>query len=391
MRTTFNRRLRRLSGSVFAQLENARRRMVASGQDVINLGIGSPDLPPGQQIKNVLATEVGRDDVYGYSIMAEPQLLEAISYRYQKRFHVNLDPEREVIDLMGSQEGLGHIFLGLVEPGDIVLVPDPTYPIYHAGPLLAGADIYPVPLLAENDYLPDLDAIPHTVLNRAKVLIINYPANPTTAVADVNFFSYVVSWAQRWGIWVLHDAAYTDLGFDGYQPPSFLQAPGALHVGIEFNSLSKTFNMAGCRVGYAVGAASLVSVLRQVKNHLDYGTFLPIQRAAAFALRQPLDLARQTAKLYQQRRDALLAAFAEIGWELPTPKATMFCWSPLPAGYDDDQQFAFDLLQHAGVIVAPGSGFGPGGRGYVRIALVREEAALREAAQRIANSRLLAR
>lgn len=390
MTTIANQRLRSLSGgAVFADLEQARRRVAARGISIINLGVGSPDQPPSPEIKQVLAESVLRDDVYGYAIMAEPALLEAIAYFYRQRFGVQLDPSSQIVDLLGSQEGLGHVFLGLVEPGDVVLIPDPTYPIYRAGPVLAGAEVYPLPLTAGNNYLPDLNSVPASILNRAKAVVLNYPANPTTAVADASFFAEVVNWAEKWGIWVLHDAAYSDLGFDGYRPPSFLETPGALEVGIEFNSMSKTFNMAGCRIGFAVGAAPLIAVLREVKSHLDYGTFIPIQRAAAFALRQVPTGGPAAAAVYQARRDVLIEAFAHIGWEIPSPKATMFCWAPLPAGHHDDREFVLTLLERAGVIVTPGSGFGPGGRGYVRIALVQDEDVIREAAQRIAAAGIL--
>ncbi|HEY8449371.1 MAG TPA: aminotransferase class I/II-fold pyridoxal phosphate-dependent enzyme, partial [Bacillota bacterium] len=271
----------------------------------------------------------------------------------------------------------------------VVLVPDPAYPIHRAGPILAGAEIYELPLTPAGGYLPDLDAIPPTVLNRAKAIVLNYPANPTTAVADAAFFAELARWAAHWGIWVIHDAAYSELAFDGLRPPSFLEAPGAIEVGIEFNSLSKTFNLAGCRIGYAVGNETLVRALKEIKGHLDYGTFLPIQRAAAFALRQPLEAARAAATVYQRRRDALVEALAAIGWDVPPPRATMFCWAPLPSGHTDSRGFALTLMERAGVIVTPGVGFGAGGEGFVRIALVQDEERLREAAARIAESGLL--
>lgn len=383
-----NQRLQSLSGSVFYEIERARREVAAQGKSIINLSIGSPDQAPDIQVREVLSRGVLRDDVYHYSVVLDSDLPAAIAYRYQQRFGVSLDPQRHVLDMMGSQAGWGYIFLGLVDPGDVVLVPDPAYPIYLAAPVLAGAQIHPVPLTAENNYLPDLDAIPPAVLNRAKAIIINYPSNPTTAVADVDFFAEVTQWAQHWGIWVLHDAAYSDLAFDGYRPPSFLEAPGAFEVGIEFNSLSKTYNLAGCRVGFAVGSPELIKVFREVKNHLDYGTFLPLQETAAFALRHPT-LGEEAAKIYEKRRDALVESFREAGWEIPVPRATMFCWAPIPPGFDDDRSFVLELLHKTGVVVTPGSGFGPGGAGYVRIALVQDEADLREAARRIAQSGLI--
>jgi len=383
MKPARNHRLASISGSVFAKLETTRRKVLAAGGEVVNLGIGSPDCPPNALIRRTLSDGVLRQDAYSYTVKGLSQLHQAAANWYQRRFGVEADPATQVADLMGSQDGWAHIFLGLVDPGDVVLVPDPTYPIYSAAPVLAGAEVHHVRLEPQNGFLPDLEAIPADVLNRARAVILNYPANPTTATADLQFFSAVVEWASKWGIWVLHDAAYSELAFDGYRPPSFLQVPGAAEVGLEFNSLSKTFNMAGARVGFAVGNPALIETLREVKGHVDYGTFLPVQEAAIVALQQPLEEGQAAAAVYQQRRDTLVAGLNSIGWRVEPPRATMFCWAPVPPGMGGSEEFAMALLEETGVMVVPGTGFGPGGEGFVRIALVQPDSVLIRAVELI--------
>jgi LL-diaminopimelate aminotransferase len=311
---------------------------------------------------------------------------------YAYRFGVELDADTEVHSLMGSQDGLAHFALAWTDPGDLVLVPDPGYPIYAGGVQLAGATPYPMPLTAENAFLPDLHAIPQEVADRARFMILNYPNNPVSAVATLAFFEEVVAFAKRHDIIVVHDLAYSEMAFDGYKPPSFLQAPGAKEVGIEFNSFSKSFNMAGCRIAYVVGNAEIIKPLAVVKSNVDYGVFLPVQQMATAALRKDRlsGGTNSVAPLYQERRDVLLAALAEAGWDIEPPKATMFVWAPVPAGWTS-QEFAFALLEEAGVVVIPGNAFGEQGEGYVRIALVQPPELLREAAQAISQSGILRR
>ncbi len=384
-----NRRLASLSGSVFAELETAKRQVLATGRDLIDLGIGSPDQPPALALRQVLSRAALQPDAYRYAVMGTQELRAAAADWYRRRFGVVADPVTQVTDVMGSQDGWAHIFLGLVDAGDVVLVPDPGYPIYWSGPVLAGAETYPLPLLPERGFLPDLESVPGDVLQRTKALIINYPANPTAATANREFFGEVIDWARHWGIWVLHDAAYSELAFDGYRPPSFLEVDGAFEVGLEFNSLSKTFNMAGCRIGYAIGNQELIGALQEVKGHLDYGIFLPIQEAAIAALREPVERTRETAAVYQARRDVLVKSLQQAGWDVPLPRASMFCWAPVPHGYSGSREFSLAVLERAGVIVVPGTGFGPSGEGFVRIALVQPEAVLLEAVDRIERSGVL--
>lgn len=382
-------RLRRLTGSVFARMEEARRKAQAAGMDVINLSVGSPDLPPAPHVIETLREALLEPGAYGYPLRDLPEFRQAVATWYQARFGVTLDPETEVLGLIGSQDGLGHLTLAVADPGDLVLVPDPGYPIYLAGPVLAGAAVYPYPLRPENGFLLDPDDIPESIWRRAKLIFINYPSNPLAAVAGREFFARIVEYARRFGVVVCHDNAYSELAFDGYRPPSFLEVPGARDVGVEFNSLSKTFNLAGCRVAYAVGNRDVLAALAEVKGHLDYGIFRPVQRAAIAALTGPQEPVLQVAEIYRQRRDVLVRELNAAGWEVPSPRATMFLWAPIPPGYRDSLQFASTLLEHTGVVITPGTGFGDRGQGYVRFALVQPAERLAEAARRIRQSGVL--
>lgn len=377
-------RLERLAVSVFGELDALRRRLEADGVRVIDLGIGSPDLPPAPEVVERLRAAAADPAAYGYPLAALPALHHAVAAWYRRRFGVALDPERQVLPVLGSQEGLAHLCLAVLDPGDLVLVPDPGYPLYTAGPVLAGAAVHRLPLLAQNGFLPDLRAVPRDVLARARMMILNYPANPVTAVARLDFFREALDFALRHGLLLVHDAAYSELAFDGRRPPSLLEVPGAAEAAVEFNSLSKAFNLAGCRIGYAVGNPAALAALAETKGHLDYGIFRPVQEAAIAALEGPPEWTRAVAAAYQRRRDVLVKGLGRAGWAVPPPPATMFCWAPVPAGRTA-RGFARALLERAGVLVVPGDAFGPHGEGYVRIALVRDEATLAEAARRIAE------
>lgn len=311
------------------------------------------------------------------------ELRRAVAAWYRNRFGVELDPSTEVLVLMGSQDGLAHISMAYINPGDLALVPDPGYPIYFASILLAEGEIHPMPLLAKNNFLPDLDAIPEEVAKRAKLMWLNYPNNPVAALAGKDFFARVVEFAREYDILVCHDVAYCELAFDGYKPPSFLEIPGAKDVGIEFYSLSKTYNMAGCRIGFALGNADVLAALHQVKSNIDYGVFRVVQEAGIAALEGPQDCVKQNAETYRRRRDVLVDGLARVGWKVPRPRASMFIWAPVPRGYDSAREFALELLTQTGVLVIPGTAFGEQGEGYVRIALVRDEETLYETVRRI--------
>lgn len=376
-------RMHGLTSAIFTEVDNLRKEQVAAGKDIITLSIGSPDLAPAPHIIEALQEGVRNQNNYGYTLSKGiPAFTSAISNWYKDRFNVDLDAETEVYSLIGSQDGLAHIALCLVNPGDVVLVPDPGYPIFSAGPLMAGAELYRMPLTAANHYLPDLSAISDSVLKRAKMMILNYPNNPLAATAPRDFFEQVVAFAKRNNILVCHDFAYSELVFDGYRPDSFLSIPGAKEVAIEFHSLSKTYNMAGCRAGMVVGNKQVISLLGKVKSNFDYGIFQPIQQAAVAALSGPQDCVRATALTYQRRRDIIVDGLRGMGWHVDRPRASMYVWAPVPT-QQSSFDFVVDLLKHAGVAVIPGSGFGQFGEGFVRIALVQPEERLAEAIDRI--------
>ncbi|MBO8126871.1 MAG: aminotransferase class I/II-fold pyridoxal phosphate-dependent enzyme [Firmicutes bacterium] len=383
-----SRRLKQVSAAIFNQVAAKKQELQKKGREMIDLSIGSPDLPPAPHILEQLQQEVAKPGNYGYTLQVSDEFRQAVAKWYNARFGVTLNPREEVLGLLGSQEGLANICLALLDPGDLVIVPDPAYPIYHAGPILAGAELYPLPLVPENNFVPQLDRIPAEVADRAKLMILNFPSNPAASTVTLDFFRSLVEFANKHSILVLHDAAYSELAYDGFRPPSFLQVEGAKEVGIEFNSLSKTFNMAGCRIGYAVGNPFMLKALAEIKGHTDYGPFNPIQKAAVAALTGPQDYVRATASRYQQRRDLLVRGLNSIGWKVSSPKATMFLWAQVPGG-QDDVRFTFDLMERSGVCVVPGSGFGAHGKGYVRIALVQKEELLERAVELIAKSGLI--
>ena len=375
-------RLKGLTSAIFTQVDTMRKQAIAQGQDVITLSLGSPDLAPAPHIVAAMKQALDDDLSYGYTLSkGTPDFLSAETGWYARKFNVKLDPATEVHSLMGSQDGLAHIGLCLVNPGDVVLVPDPGYPIFFAGPLVAGAEIVTMPLKPENAYLPDLDAISPEVLKRAKIMILNYPNNPLAATAPRDFFVKVVELAKKYSFLVIHDFAYSELVFDGYRPDSFLSIPGAKDVAIEFHSLSKTYSMAGCRVAFVVGNAKVIALLGRLKSNFDYGIFHAIQQGAIAALNGPDDCIAETALRYQRRRDILVDGFARFGWHVERPKASMYLWAPVPTK-QKSFDFVADLLKNTGVAVVPGIGFGECGEGYIRIALVQSEARLAEVAAR---------
>lgn len=382
-------RLSRFGSAIFFELNELKRHLVAEGKDVIDLGIGSPDLPPPSHVMETLQRAAADPKVYGYPTSeGSPYFREAVSSWYKNRFGVHLDSDSECMALMGSQDGLSHLALALVDPGDYVLVPDPGYPIYEVSIHLANGIPYLMPLTETNDFLPDFSEIPVDVAKRAKFMILNYPNNPVTSVADRKFYEKAVAFAKEFDIVIVSDIAYSELAFDGFRPMSILEIEGAKDVAVEFHSLSKSFNMAGCRIGFAVGNREILHALGVVKSNIDYGVFTAVQKAGAAALLG--DQAHTTAmsRTYQFRRDVLLDGLAGIGWQIPKPKATMFVWAKIPFAMSS-RDFTSELLRQTGVAVVPGSGFGRHGEGYVRIALVQPEDKLQEVVQRIEESRIL--
>jgi LL-diaminopimelate aminotransferase len=378
------KRLSGLGSAIFSEMDELRKEVENKGIQIINLGIGSPDRAPAPHVIEALTKGVNAEFNYGYTLtQGIDELKTAIVNWYYKRFQVELDPDTEVLSLMGSQDGLAHIYTAFINPGDLALIPDPGYPIYTAGLLLAGGEKYPLALTADNNYLPDLDKLPLEVVRRAKLMFLNYPNNPLAATADLDFFYKVVEFAKEHQIIVCHDNAYSELAYDGYRPPSLLQVPGAKEVGVEFHSVSKTYNLAGCRLGFVVGNAQVIRSLSVVKSNIDYGVFKPVQLAAVAALNGPQDTVVDNAAAYQARRDALVDGLASAGWQIPKPKASMFLWAPLPKSHHSSMEFAAQLLKATGVLVIPGVAFGEQGEGYVRIALVQDTSLLLEAVSRV--------
>lgn len=371
-----------LTTGIFTELADRKQDCLKRGKDVIDLSVGSPDLGPSKLVMETIAEYSRNPANYGYTLKGTPEFNEAVSYFYKQRYHVEVNPQDEVLQLMGSQDGLSHLATAIVNPGEYVLVPDPGYPIYEASVTIAGGLIYPMPLLQENKFLPKLEDIPSEVLNKTKMMILSYPGNPVTALADEEFFEKVVEFAKLHQILVVHDFAYSELIFDNNPQISFLSIEGAKEVGIEFNSLSKTFNMAGCRIGYVLGNAKAISILSSLKSHMDYGVFLPIQRAAEKALTSDFSILGEQVKLYEDRRNTLIDGLHKSGWRVQSSPATMFVWAKIPSGWTS-RQFAFELMEKEGVAVVPGDAFGKQGEGYVRMALVQPPHRLAEAADRI--------
>jgi LL-diaminopimelate aminotransferase len=377
------RRVEQLPAYLFAEISRKIAEKRAQGVDVISFGIGDPDLPTPAHILDSMI-EASRDPANHRYPESEglPELHEAIARWYERRFDVRLDPAKEVLPLIGSKEGIGHIALCFIDPGDIALVPDPGYPVYSVGTLLAGGEPYFIPLTEENEFLPDLDAVPRDIAERAKVLWLNYPNNPTGAVADLAFFDRTVGFAKRHDIAVLHDGPYSEVAFDGYQPVSFLQADGARDVGIEFHSLSKSYNMTGWRIGMAAGNAQIIDALMRVKSNLDSGIPQAIQRMAITALDGPQDCIAEHNRIYERRRDRLVSALSKLGLRLRPPKASLYLWARVPEA-TTSVQFATRLLEEAGVVVTPGIGYGPTGEGYVRLSLTIPDDRLEEGVRRM--------
>jgi LL-diaminopimelate aminotransferase len=376
-------RIVKLGSAIFAEVAAWKRDAAARGMEIIDLSIGSPDLPPSERVRKALRDAVMREDSYGYaSSEGTAAFRQTVAEWFGFRFGVRLDPETEILTLIGSQDGLAHLPLAVTNPGDVVLVPDPGYPIYAAAPMLAGAVPYPVKLTSEHQFMPRFDRIPEDIARKAKYMLFNYPSNPLSQVADLRFFEEAVSFAKQYGILLVHDQAYSEMAFDGFRPPSVLQVPGAKDVAVEFHSLSKSFNLAGCRLAFMVGNPDVVRALRLLKTNIDYGVFHAVQEAGIAALKENMEQPDGVAKIYERRRDVFVQALRSYGWDVPLPRATMFVWAPIPDGWTS-RQISREMLYGAGVAVIPGDAFGEAGEGYVRIALVQDEAKLLEAAEKI--------
>ena len=383
MRIEKAKRIEQIPPYLFAEIDKKKEEMRQKGMDLIDLGIGDPDLPTPRLIIERLkkAAENPKNHRYpSYEGMIE--FRTAVAQWFEKRFGVKLDPRAEVLSLIGSKEGIAHIPLAFVNPGEYVLVPSPGYPVYRVSTIFAGGIPYFLPLLKENGFLPNLSEIPAEIAEKAKLLFINYPNNPTSAIAGKSFFEEVVAFAHRYQIMVCHDAAYSEIAFDGYQPPSFLQVEGAMEVGIEFHSLSKTFNMTGWRIGFAVGHPEIISGLGRVKTNIDSGLFQAIQEAGIVALNHFDTPLPEIIETYERRRDVMVKGLQEVGLEVDRPKATFYLWIHVPREYTS-AQFATFLIEQAGIVATPGNGFGDAGEGYIRMALTVDEKRLKEAIERL--------
>jgi len=382
------KRINDLPPYLFAEIDRRKRAALARGVDLIDLGIGDPDIPTPTAVVEKLLESASRPVNHRYpSSSGMAEFREAVAAWYQSRFNVKLDSATEVVSLIGSKEGIGNMAVAFVDPGDVVLVASPCYPVYHIGTAFNGGKSYFLPLKKENHFLPDLEAIPADVAQQAKLLWINYPNNPTAAVADRDFYRRVVDFADRYNVIVCHDAAYTEMGFDGYRPMSFLEVDGARDVGIEFHSLSKTFNMTGWRIGMAVGNAELVGGLAQAKSNLDSGIFQAVQEAGIEALKLGDAIVAPSRKTYQERRDILVDGLRAVGLECDKPRATFYVWVACPRGLSS-ADFTAKLLDEAGVVTTPGNGFGDAGEGYVRFTVCVDKERLREVAERIRQVKL---
>ena len=379
-------RIKRLPPYVFAIVTDLKQKARARGEDIIDFGMGNPDQPTPKHIVDKLVEASQRDDTHRYSVSKGiPRLRKAICTWYRKRFAVELDPDSEAIVTIGSKEGLAHLALATVGPGDAVLVPNPAYPIHPYGFVIAGADIRHVPLHDGVDFFAELEKAIKTSWPKPKFLVLNFPGNPTTQCVELEFFEKVVAICREHEIWVIHDLAYADIAFDGYVAPSIMQVPGAKDVAVEFFTLSKSYNMPGWRVGFMVGNKTLVGALARMKSYLDYGMFTPIQVAAIAALEGPQECVREISDMYQKRRDVLCEGLNAIGWQVTPPKATMFVWAPIPAPYRHlgSLEFSKRLLEEARVAVSPGIGFGDYGDDHVRFGLIENEHRTRQAVRGI--------
>ncbi|OEH92834.1 LL-diaminopimelate aminotransferase [Bacillus solimangrovi] len=373
--------------SIFSELADYKAEKIAEGLDLIDLSIGSPDLPPPIWIRDEMAKWVQNENSYGYTLTGLNEFYQSAANYMKRKFSVELNPALEIVQLMGSQDGLVHLPMVLAEEGDVILVTDPGYTAYSAGVKMSGAEMVSMPLKKEHQFLPQFDEIPEKVAKRTKMMFLNFPGNPVPVLANRCFYEKAISFAKKYGIIIVHDLAYADLVFGEKSPISIFEFDGAKDVAVEFHSLSKNFNMAGCRIGYLVGNESIVEALKKLKSNLDYGVFAPIQHAAIKALREGDVFLNENCRLYEKRRDVLVSGLQKVGWNVELSEATMFVWAEIPEGFTS-QSFAYQLIDKCGVVTTPGNAFGQYGEGFVRIALVQPENRLHEVVKRIGTSDL---
>lgn len=388
MEFQFSKRAQKIEEGIFSILDHKKSELMAAGRKVYNFSVGTPDFQPQPHIMQAMAEAALDPENYKYALTDRDDLLAAMQEFYRARFGVELAGD-EIMSLYGSQEGMAHIAIALCDPGDVVLVPNPGYPVFSLGPELVGAQIETYPLYAQNDFLPDFADIPEETARRARFMIVSYPANPVCSVADGAFYEKLIAFAQKYEIMILHDNAYSDIIYGGREGTSFLSYPGAKEVGIEFYSLSKSYNMTGLRISFAVGNREIIREFRKVRSQIDYGTSLLVQKAAVAALTGPQEAVKEQCREYERRNKALCGGLRSIGWNVPDSKGTMFVWAPLPEGYENSAAFTLELMEKTGMIVTPGSAFGDLGEGYVRMALVLPVPVIEEAVEKIRESGIL--
>ena len=388
MKLTFSDKTEMFGEGIFAVLNEKKNEMVKEGKKIYNLSVGTPNFEPPEHIRKAVAEAALKPENYKYSLTDLPELTEAMQSFYQKRFGVQLE-KNEIMSMNGSQEGMTHFAWALCNPGDVVLVPNPGYPIFKIGPELCDAVTVEYPLYEKNNFLPKLEDIPEETARKARFIVVSYPSNPVCSAADDCFYQELIAFAKKYDIMILHDNAYSDIVFDGKKGGSFLQYEGAKEVGVEFYSLSKSFNYTGARVSFCVGNAQIVEKFRTIRSQIDYGIFYPVQYGAIAALTGPQDSVAEQCKKYERRSRTLCRGLSQIGWKVKDTQGTMFVWAPLPEGFHNSNEFCMELMEKSGVICTPGSSFGSLGEGYVRFALVLPEKELQAAVESIRKSGIL--
>ncbi len=387
MEITFAKRMDSFQEGIFTVLNKKKNELLAQGRTIYNLSVGTPDFKPAPHVMQALTESASKPENYKYSLVERPALLEAMQNFYNRRFGVQLDT-KQIMAVSGSQEAMTHICWALCDPGDVVLVPNPGYPIFEVGPFLCGAEIVKYPLYEENGFLPKFSDIPEETAKKAKVMVVSYPANPVCATANDAFYEELIAFAKKYNIIIIHDNAYADIIYDG-EGQSFLKYDGASEVGVEYYSLSKTFDLTGARVSFVLGNEAIIQKFRTLRSQIDYGIFYPVQDAAIAALNGPFDGVERQQEEYAARNRALCGGLRSIGWNVPDSKGTMFVWAPIPASYTSSEKFTLDLMEKSGVIVVPGSSFGSLGEGYVRMALVLDVPTMEKVVQVIKESGIL--
>ena len=385
----FSKRLELFGPEIFAALNDKKVALEQQGKALYNLSVGTPDFKPADHIKQALITAAAEDENWKYSLRDLPEMLAAVCAYYKRRFDVEGITPDEVMSFSGSQDGIGHLGLALLDDGDRVLLPDPCYPVFMTGALLGGAAPYYYKLTRENNFLPDVSSIPAGIAQKAKLMLVSLPANPVGSIGSPALYAEIVKFCRKYDILLVHDNAYSDIIFDGAHGGSIFNTPGAKEIAVEFFSLSKSFNVTGARVSFLVGRPDVIAACKKLRTQIDFGMFLPIQKAAIAALTGPLDGVQAQCAVYQQRRDALCGGLRQIGWPVPDSHGSMFVWAPLPAGYTNSMDFCLALIEKAGVICTPGSSFGPSGEGYVRFALTLPVDKIGKAVASIAHSGVL--